>query len=290
MLNSQPILSVVVPISKMSGRLFHLSSWLKDIEFQDCEVILVHDINDADTAPELEELMLSLANPNLRLFSGHWGNPGGPRNHGLSRAQGEWVAFWDSDDLPKVLDVLANLKDSSEFDLLVGSFQVIDSVTGKVASTVLAEDIHDIYFNPGIWRMAFKAEILKGIVFPELSMGEDQVFLLTLKLYNLNVKLSNVIFYRYFRNNPKQLTTQPSAIIDLRITIKMTFDFFRCAEQREKDYVGLMLVRQCITLLKRTPYLGLVASIPVFAHLAFFETTLFVRILRQIQVKFLGSL
>lgn len=279
--DKQILLSVVVPVSKMAGKLNRLSNWLEEIDFQECEVILVHDVQDMFTGPELEDLIKRKAEINLKLLSGRWNNPGGPRNLGLSQIQGKWATFWDSDDLPLVVNVTKALKSGSEFDVLVGSFQLIDSTTGNDLRTEVVKELEDIYFNPGIWRMIFKSNLLTDLKFPELSMGEDQIFLLHLKMWDKKIKFNNEIFYHYFRNQPGQLTMQKSAISDLQTTIKITFDIFRKSNSPENLYVGIMLVRQGLTLLKRNAALGILTSMPVFLYLLFLKQPLFVRILKS---------
>lgn len=287
--DKQILLSVVVPVSKMAGKLNRLSNWLDELDFQECEVFLVHDIQDIRTGPELEDLIMRRAKSNLKLLSGSWNNPGGPRNFGLSQIQGKWATFWDSDDLPQVVNVLRALKSGSEYDVLVGSFQLVDSTTGNVLRTEVVKELEDIFFNPGIWRMIFKSNLLMDLKFPELRMGEDQLFLLDLKIYDKKIKFSNEIFYQYFRNHPGQLTAQKSAISDLQTTIKITFDIFRKSNSPENLYVGIMLVRQCITLLRRNPALGSLTSMPVFLYLLFLKQSLVIRILKMFLVKIAGS-
>ena len=287
--DKQILFSVVVPVSKMAGKLNRLSNWLTEIDFEECEVFLVHDIQDIHTGPELEDLIMRQAQPNLKLLSGNWNNPGGPRNFGLSQIQGKWTTFWDSDDLPLVINVLSALKSGSEFDVLVGSFQLIDSTTGNVLRTEVVNELEDIFFNPGIWRMIFKSNLLTDLKFPELRMGEDQIFLLHLQMWDRKIKFSKEIFYQYFRNQSGQLTTQKSAISDLQTTIKITFDFFRKSNSPENLYVGIMLVRQCLTLLKRNPTLGILTSMPVFLYLLFLKQPLSVKILKKLLVKNAGS-
>lgn len=287
--DKQLLLSVIVPVSKMAGKLDRLSNWLQNIDFDECEVFLVHDVQDMFTGPELEDLIMRIAESNLRLLSGSWNNPGGPRNFGLAQIQGKWSTFWDSDDLPIVDNVMKALKNGSEFDVLVGSFQLIDSGTGSVLSTNVVKDLEDIFFNPGIWRMIFKSYLLSDLIFPELRMGEDQIFLLRLKMCGKKIKFSKEIFYQYFRNQPGQLTTQKFAIRDLQTTIQITFTIFRKSSSSENLYIGIMLVRQCLSLIKRNPALGLLTAMPAILYLLICKTSLFFKIVPKILIRSLGN-
>ena len=54
---NEPLLTIISPVTLMAGRLNRLSTWLRDIESSDVEVILIHDYRDQATADELIEII-----------------------------------------------------------------------------------------------------------------------------------------------------------------------------------------------------------------------------------------
>jgi glycosyltransferase involved in cell wall biosynthesis len=261
--NNNPLLSIVVPISDMAGRLERMKNWIRGIDFNCCEVVLVHDVRDSKTTEELEAFFQEIRNKNLKLISGKWGNPGGPRNNGISVSTGDWIAFWDSDDTPCIENAVNAIKSKSIADVHVGAFETIDSMSGLVTATMYSQTIEDIYINPGIWRFVFKKSILEQLRFPELSMGEDQVFLMRLRLNLREIAFHRTVFYKYVTGNSDQLTSQSRAIKDLSSTILVTANFYQKATLVEKKFVGLMLVKQFGTLLKRESLLEILKTLPM---------------------------
>jgi hypothetical protein len=82
-----------------------------------------------------------------------------------------------------------------------------------------ARDFNLPYFfktvrNPGIWRWAFQRPIIDGVFFPNLLMGEDQVFLANLNIDWLKVYRGKENVYDYIQGNPSQLTASRLAIND----------------------------------------------------------------------------
>jgi len=261
--SDNPLLSVVVPISGMAGRLDRMKQWIREIDLSCCEVVLVHDVRDTETTEELDAFFQEIRHQNLKLISGKWGNPGGPRNSGISVSTGDWIAFWDSDDTPCIENVVADIKSKNSVDVHVGAFETIDSFSGRVTATMYSKTVEDLYINPGIWRFVFKKSILEELRFPELSMGEDQVFLMRLKLNGRQIAFHREVFYKYFTGNSGQLTSQKRAIKDLSSTISATVSFYQTSTLIEKKLVGLMLVKQFGTLLKRKSMLEIVNTSPL---------------------------
>lgn len=255
--SNQPLLSIVIPISVGPGKLERMKSWISKVNFDLCEINLVHDVRDAATQQELEDFINATKEQNLRLFKGNWGNPGGPRNEGIIQSSGHWIAFWDCDDIPNFQTVLNCLSTNFDADVHVGGFQVLDTESRKVINTTTSEKIEDLYMDPGLWRMIFRREIIGKTVFPERLMGEDQNFLMHLGIISMKIDFHREIFYNYFIGNSNQLTRQPRAIRDLRFSIRDTCIFFVTADTLERKLVGIMLVKQYLSLMKRNPFLGI---------------------------------
>jgi hypothetical protein len=54
------LFAAIVPVTRMSGRLEVMHSWLRKIDSNIIEVILVHDNQDASTGKELNEIIQNL--------------------------------------------------------------------------------------------------------------------------------------------------------------------------------------------------------------------------------------
>ena len=79
-------LCVIVPLTRMSGRLTEISTWLKTLPQRNLRVVIVHDVQDEITSPELIVLIDSCADNRIILFEGKFGSPGNARNFGLSNS------------------------------------------------------------------------------------------------------------------------------------------------------------------------------------------------------------
>ena len=110
----KPKLSVIVPVSGEPDRILFLGSWFKPTNVIHLEVIIIEDNLTQETKKELDRQLLELSSQYSQIrVVGNFGNPGDARNAGLIKATGDWIAFWDSDDLPN-LDTVAEILAETE--------------------------------------------------------------------------------------------------------------------------------------------------------------------------------
>ena len=104
------MLTAIVPVSGMAGRLHNLENWLSTIHDLDIQIIIIHDHRDSETERQLLSILGTINSPKIAYLSGAFGSPGAARNAGLERVDSKFVCFWDSDDLPQPQSILSDLE------------------------------------------------------------------------------------------------------------------------------------------------------------------------------------
>jgi len=250
---SEIFLSVITPVTRQADNLQNLSLWLSKLSNKSIEVLLIHDKSDAYTGPRLKELLATINNRNILYFEGEYGSPGIARNQGLKNARGEWLCFWDSDDLPMLEEVylLMQTKMDSTTDCIVTSYISLNLQTGvRVINKISKNYQAQIALNPGIWRFFFSKSSLGQIRFSNLMMAEDQIFLAEYLKNELNLQISEDITYTYFKGNPKSLTSNKYALNDLSKASSKTLEIMNSVKDANLYIVGIMFGRQVISGLK----------------------------------------
>lgn len=247
------LLSVVVPIGNMVGNLQFIESWLHNVKKYSLEVILVHDQTFLNVGPELQELLQSVNSSKVNLIHGIFGNPGSARNAGIRVATGSWVGFWDSDDSPNIENIFAAIKISQEYDeILVGNFLVFDIKTMRYRTPINnLYGINSVAMNPGIWRMIFRMQTICDTKFPNLKMGEDQVFLSRLNFGMRKLRFVESIFYQYNVGGNSQLTGSRLALKDLPLASAIILEHAKMAERKQSIFDQQLVFRQQITIMKK---------------------------------------
>lgn len=244
------LLSIVIPVHKMAGKLQNLSESLRGIENHIglLQVIVIHDGTDSDTQRELEKLKTKFR---FELHQGTFDSPGLARNFGLQKAQSAWITFWDSDDIGNANEVIQAIYESpTEVDLIVGKCLVSrGGQTRKLEKTKTKPRLHRVMINPGLWRFVFKKEMIGRNRFIQARMGEDQVFLAELKLDEHKIGFSKRNFYTYFSGTPLSLTSNMMAIRDLKNSIKQV-EHSLISSKRIRSYIYVIYSRMLFTGLK----------------------------------------
>ena len=248
------MLSIIVPIGNMQGDIEKLSQWMHEIDTSLVEVILVHDKQEERTGPALAMLIDELPNLTIHLINGVWNSPGAARNEGLLKATQEWIAFWDADDLPEpknVLDVISKI--DLKTNVVVGQYVVMsarsNTQTSKISRTSCVDDLIP---NPGLWRMVFRRQLFANYRFPNISMAEDQVYLVNSSLASRTIHFSSALFYKYFQGQSNQLTANPIKILDLNTSLRILSETFEKLIGADLRFSRLLYLRQFNTLLKNT--------------------------------------
>ena len=181
-------------MTKLSDNYMNLESWLSEIPIGEIEVILVHDVQDVETAPILNRILTKINDDKIKYFERSFGAPGLTRNFGMTAINSEWMWFVDADDLPNIENVLQELKSIvPDVEMIIGQFQ-IDSNGDKTAMDPSHElDFRAIARDPGIWRMVFRTTAFMDYKFQEFRMAEDQLFLIDANVFERKTKFSEKI-------------------------------------------------------------------------------------------------
>jgi len=248
-----PLLTAVVPVSNMSGKLDILYSWLSQTYKYPMEVILVHDFKDLDTGAELTLMLNTIRNSQIKLFTVEFGSPGFSRNFGLSKAAGSWIVFWDCDDLPNVNVVMRVLLSENLYRIqaIIGEFTSYNLHTELSKKHLLTGNPYEkIALMPGLWRFVFNKEALTNIKFSRILMAEDQMFIMEFLGINKNNLMINQDFYTYYVGVKNSLSSNRDAIKDLAISLKWTSSHIKVDFNCNQHVACIMYVRQTISALK----------------------------------------
>ncbi len=240
-------MTAIIPVTRMAGKLSHFETLLIDCTSLGIEVVIVHDKQDNETGRELDKILHSVNSNLVTLITESVFSPGKARNLGFEKATGVWICFWDSDDnpLPEILLDMVRQADINSHQIAVGAFRKISS---KRKKTYGSSEI-EIGRMPGIWRFAFKREIIQKTFFPMYRMGEDQIFLARLNLYSKDIFHFEKVVYEYIIGNSGQLTKSIDAIRDLQFGIMDLCDLI-LSSQKENKINLIFFAKQALTIIK----------------------------------------
>ena len=247
-------LSAIIPVGDFMKHRDNITRIIQESTEMGIELIIVIDNQAESVFMDAASLFRDLKG-NGSVIRAESGNPGGSRNLGLSRATNNWVTFWDSDDAPdaiKVIEMTSSLG-VAECDVLIGSYEVQDLIKRELDKREIEANRWkiDVGLNPGIWRFVFKREFVINLFFPELKMGEDQVFLQRVFSKNPRVCVSHLTVYRYRINVPSQLTSEKNNIKSLIEANQLAMEEYRVLSTKSR-IIDAMLVRQFLTLSKHS--------------------------------------
>jgi glycosyltransferase involved in cell wall biosynthesis len=262
-------LSAVIPVGGFPNGDTVLKSWLLRQLPTGLEVILVIDSDDKSVIESVQNMASTVYENNVIVRESRFRNPGSTREIGLKAARGEWVCFWDSDDLPEVVNVYSNVssEENISVDAIIGGYRSVDYETKKTTNHFhgTPDPLMEIYINPGLWRFIFRTQTVKDISFPALRMGEDQVFLFKAINASRNLKLVNNNFYNYFQYSTGQLTKSNGISSDLAEARNL------CEELYSHDpnpYLLSAIIRQNLTLIKRDKPLGKLSALGALINIS----------------------
>lgn len=291
-------LSIIVPVTKMHGRLHNFKKMVEDTSNFSIQLIVVHDIDDDKTGRELQIILNNKTN--IKLIEGKYGSAGAARNAGLELVDSEWVGFWDSDDKPEVkqyLDLVAKVKEEQNL-VGYGNFLKISAIPNKLQKSKNSFNIEGatnslkLHKNPGIWRWIFASEVLKNTKFSNLKLGEDVCFLFSILQKVDKVTTSSQVVYKYFVDDPLQSTVLWKNDTRIFLVIKFMNENFISNQKNQNITIGL-LVNQFYSSLKldklKYKVISIKLFINIFSKMNFSEKKLCVKLLITIPLNFLET-
>lgn len=215
-----PAISVIVPVYRAERFLDACVESVLAQTFTDWELLLIED-GSPDGSGALCDVYAA-KDPRIRAFHKENGGVSSARNVGLAHAEGECIAFLDSDDgfEPETLETLWELRRRNGTDtagcahwnvlpsgaktaekLLPAGVYREDELQEKVLYPLLGDRLCPPIFNGFIWRFLFDAGILRenGITF-EGAYLEDEIFLLEYFAHAKSLAVTEEPLYRYLMN------------------------------------------------------------------------------------------
>lgn len=238
-----PLISVIVPIYKVEKYIDRCAESILAQSFTDFELILVDD-GSPDNCPQICD-EYAKKDSRIRVIHKENGGLSDARNAGIDIAEGEWLAFIDSDDYvhEDYLKSLYNAAIENDADLAVCDFVRVNDdekvIEDEHSFDELVTDdknamFERLYSNWRIrpaWNKLYKKEIFSELRFAFGKIHEDE-FAIHHVLWNCG-KLAIIkkgLYYYRTRENSIMTTESPKSTLDGLEAIIEQYEF--CAERK----------------------------------------------------------
>lgn len=181
-----PLLSVIVPVYKVEAYLDRCIHSITEQTYRNLEVILVDD-GSPDGSGAICDAWAA-ADSRIRVVHKQNGGGGAARNTALDLAQGELIAFVDSDDYiaPEMFAYLYDLLQQGADIAECGYVETVDDHAAfpknagaprtYTREEAMAEHIQDRFFRQLIWNKLYRREMVEGVRFPVGTKIDDEFF------------------------------------------------------------------------------------------------------------------
>lgn len=205
-----PLFSIIMPCYNSSKSVKKTIRLILDQSFNDFELIVIDDGSTDNTFQIVKDFALN--DQRIRLFKQSNLGAATARNTGLNYANGDWIAFCDSDDEVRK-DWLKSFYDNilPNSDMLSQGYLTDTGQKVVLPNYVYERDSFKEWLEQGykgflwgfLWCKAFKSEIIKenNLVFSShLSFQEDLEFILHYLEFSKNIVQINSTEYIYVGN------------------------------------------------------------------------------------------
>lgn len=226
--------SIIVPVYRVEKYLNECVNSLVNQSYANCEIILVDDGSD-DKCPELCD-QLALIYNNIKVI--HQKNKGqaAARNAGLEIANGDFIAFCDSDDRykPDMIEKMIKIAINKNVDLVISGFETFPNgkitIPGFITNSVctpyeLIQSCSKIHSGNEMcfsWRFFVSGKLIreKKIRFNEnISFGEDVLFNIQITMLSSAIFVLPEPLYEYRIDNPNSIMrTNYKASLDDKVS------------------------------------------------------------------------
>jgi hypothetical protein len=251
------LVSAIIPIKGIERIRPFLLQTLEKCESLSIRVMLAFDVdrNNDEYINFRHEIEKQFKNPPL-IFVSEFNSPGLARNSPLKEVKTEWVTFWDSDDLPDPISVISLIDETILRNKQIGAGMFTIARSNSSQQTIFSQTswsrnpLLDLSVNPGIWRFVFNTKRVRDTLFPEILMGEDQIFLAKLNINPSEVNFSEIFTYKYLKHPTGQLTTSRSSVNEIVSASKILNSELTTTKHSNLNL--LFLTNQILTGLLRT--------------------------------------
>jgi hypothetical protein len=253
-----PLLTAVIPVTKMSGKLDDFKSTISGCKELGVGIVVVHDRRDPKTGPELLSLLREFGPINSVYLENEYGSAAAARNAGLKQCKSTWIAFWDSDDIVYVNEFLNMilLAESDNSEVAIGKISVKSSERKSIAvqSPSLVSDKNlDLQISnfPAFTRMGFKKSILVENPFPEIPLGEDLMFLIEINPAQRKITILNEVVYCYQVGDANQATKRHLGDAPFILLLSKMTIFLQQSGKKERRFSLAFVDKLCLSLARK---------------------------------------
>lgn len=225
---SAPYLSVIVPVYNVENYLAQCLDSILAQTFTDFELLIIDD-GSTDNSPAICE-RYAAHDTRIRLFHKENGGHVSARQHGLSLAQGDYIAFVDSDDwlAPSMYQEMCNAAKKTNADMICCGCTAVTPSKNIERRDFCAPGLYDkkaletrIYpqmlyhgsfyhygVSPQLWNKLFRRSLLEEHLFQlplSIKLGEDALVSYACLLDADTVCFLEECFY-FYRSNSSSIT------------------------------------------------------------------------------------
>ena len=243
----KPQVSILIPVYNREHLIIETLESIRSQSFLNWECILVDD-HSTDNSVEVVSAFIS-QDPRFKLYkrpSERLKGANACRNYGFEMAQGEFVNWFDSDDImhPEFISKkVAALSNNNTFDGIISKTMMfensIENITGRENRTFLTQNtLEDFlklkisWYLPDImWNSAFLKE--KPLFDEELLAGQDSDFYARMLIEQPKLEVVNE-YLTYYRKHPQNITSHIDNRKNARLKISHLHSVIRLIALLEK--------------------------------------------------------
>ena len=203
------MISVIIPIYNTGKLLNRMLQSIQEQSYKDLEIILINDGSTDESGQECQKAAVN--DERIRYFYQENAGASSARNYGMRIAEGDYIAFLDSDDeIDKeyfeqlliacknadiaVCSVVVESDDKEEISRFEMNNQMLTS-TQALNQLLTRKGI-----NSGPYAKLFRKKIIEDLCFPDLKIYEDILFVKDAFKKAEKISVINGVAYHYYQN------------------------------------------------------------------------------------------